>query len=145
MQRWHSNILNTVPPHSDSSWSVADKGWNYISKFQKALFPPFFFFFFLQEVKVKVLEQVQDQLNDILEKALIENNPFIQRQLSKNGTTAQPSSRSGGAVYYHYCCLQWCSFLPLTPLKCLCPLRSHFRSQRMDNDKVFMARPSVLE
>lgn len=50
---------------------------------------------------MKVLEQVQDQLSDILDKALIENNPpFIQTQLTKN-KTAQPSSRSGGAVYYH--------------------------------------------
>uniref|UniRef100_A0A674P2G0 Sterol O-acyltransferase 2 n=1 Tax=Takifugu rubripes TaxID=31033 RepID=A0A674P2G0_TAKRU len=65
-----------------------------------------------QELKVKVLEQVQDQLSDLLDKALIENvPPFYQKQPAANGTTTHPSSRS----------------------------------QRMDDGKVFMARPSVLD
>lgn len=106
-----------------------------------------FTFFLLQELKVKVLEQVQDQLNCLLDKALIENvPPFNQKQPAANGTT-HPSSRSGGGhSYCHYhCCLLRCIFLLLTPLKCLCPLWCHSRSQRMDDGKVFMARPSVLE
>lgn len=70
-----------------------------IESFSDSFYPPFFFlFFFLQDLKLWVLEQVQEQLSDILDKALIENNPpFIQKQLTKNGTAAAPSSRSGGA------------------------------------------------
>lgn len=49
----------------------------------------------LQNVKVKVLEQVQDQLNDILDKALTESvQPFTQLQPTVNGkTNKKPSSR----------------------------------------------------
>lgn len=102
-------FYHTVPPHPDSSWSVADKAEITFPSFKGSFSPlsSFFFFFFSQELKVKVLEQVQDQLSDILDRALIENNPpFIQKQLTKNGTTAQPSSGSGEAVYYHCYSLQ---------------------------------------
>lgn len=70
-----------------------------IESFNDSFYPPFFFlFFFLQDLKLRVLEQVQEQLSGILDKALIENKPpFIQKQLTKNGTAAPPSSRSGGA------------------------------------------------
>lgn len=48
----------------------------------------------LQEVKVKVLEQVQDQIRDILDKALIEIAvPFNPNQPRANGKTIKPSSR----------------------------------------------------
>lgn len=48
-----------------------------------------------QEMKMKVLEQVQDQLSDILDKALIETVPlFAQINTTVNGKTAKkPSSR----------------------------------------------------
>ncbi|TKS70633.1 Sterol O-acyltransferase 1 [Collichthys lucidus] len=48
----------------------------------------------LQNVKVKVLEQVQDQLSDILDKALSESvQPFTQLQPTVNGkTNKKPSS-----------------------------------------------------
>lgn len=63
-----------------------------------------FTFFLLQELKVKVLEQVQDQLSDLLDKALIENGPpFNQKQPAANGTTTHPSSRSGGGRSYCHC------------------------------------------
>uniref|UniRef100_A0A3Q3FK49 O-acyltransferase n=1 Tax=Labrus bergylta TaxID=56723 RepID=A0A3Q3FK49_9LABR len=66
-----------------------------------------------QKVKLEVLEQVQDQLSHILDKALNESvQPFTQSQPKTNGkTTKKPDSRS----------------------------------QRMDDGKVFMDRPSLLD
>ncbi|KAG7244814.1 hypothetical protein INR49_029833 [Caranx melampygus] len=48
-----------------------------------------------QKVKVKVLEQVQHQLSDILDNALTESvQPFTHTQLDKKGKMTKPSSRS---------------------------------------------------
>ncbi|XP_037623100.1 sterol O-acyltransferase 2 [Sebastes umbrosus] len=66
-----------------------------------------------QKLKVKVLEQVQDQLSDLLDIALTESvQPFTRIQPTTNGkTTKGPSSRS----------------------------------QRKDDGKVFVDRPSMLD
>lgn len=61
----------------------------------------------LQELKTKVLEQVQDQLGDILDKALTETiPPFGKIHQTVNGTTTKkPSSRYRGDNFHsrtHY-------------------------------------------
>lgn len=54
----------------------------------------FLLYVVLQDIKVKVLEQVQDQIRDILDKALIEIAvPFNLNQPRANGKTIKPSSR----------------------------------------------------
>ncbi|XP_019952247.2 sterol O-acyltransferase 2 [Paralichthys olivaceus] len=66
-----------------------------------------------KKVKVRVLEQIQDQLSDILDEALTESvQPFTHIQPTINGkTTKKPS----------------------------------VRSQKMDDGKVFIDRPSLLD
>lgn len=51
--------------------------------------------FFLQELKTKVLEQVQDQLKDILDKTLTEGlPPYGENHQAANGSmTKKPPSR----------------------------------------------------
>ncbi|XP_034442768.1 sterol O-acyltransferase 2 isoform X2 [Hippoglossus hippoglossus] len=66
-----------------------------------------------QRVKVKVLEQVQDHLSDILDEALTESvQPFTHIQPTINGKMTKKTSA---------------------------------RSQKMDDGKVFMERPSLLD
>lgn len=103
LKQWqkHAKVTETCCP--SSSWFIIGWSWSglelKVSLTPSIPPPPFFSLFFsLQDLKLRVLEQVQEQLSDILDKALIENNPpFIQKQLTKNGTAAPPSSRSGGA------------------------------------------------
>lgn len=58
----------------------------------------------LQELKTKVLEQVQDQLGDILDKALTETiPPFGKIHQTVNGTTTKkPSSRYRGDNFHSH-------------------------------------------
>lgn len=93
----------------------------------------------LQELKTKVLEQVQDQLKDVLDRTLTEGlPPYGEKHQGANGTiTKKPASRWGGDDLRPHA-----PRLPLTEQRanaCLC------RSQRMDDGKVFVARQSVLE
>lgn len=58
----------------------------------------------LQELKMRVLEQVQDQLGDILDKALSETiPPFGKIHQTVNGTTTKkPSSRYRGDNFHSH-------------------------------------------
>lgn len=95
------------------------------------------------------MEQVQDQLSDILDKALTESTqPLTQIQQTVNGKTTKKTSSRWGAEEVNFFLDVF--VLPFTAVNLqmfvfFLPCLFCFRSHRMDDGKVFMDRASLLE